>query len=113
VCGDFNDKDQDDSGTVALIRNEYLENVLRRLPDEDDRWTHFFSKEDTYSQLDYLLLSPALTNITEGMVPMVERRGQPKRANKYSGPRFAGVGNANPKASDHCPVAIDIPFRHA
>jgi len=113
VCGDFNDKDQDDSGTVALIRNDYLENVLRRLPDEDDRWTHFFSKEGSYSQLDFLLLSPALTSLTEGVLPMVERRGQPKRATKYSGPRFDGVEFNSPKASDHCPVAIDIPFLRA
>ena len=110
VCGDFNDKDQDDSGTVSLIRNPYLENVLRRLPDEEDRWTHYFSKEDSYSQLDFLLLSPALSQITEGVQPMVERRGQPKRASRYSGPRFEGVEFNRPKASDHCPVAIDIPF---
>jgi len=113
VCGDFNDKDQDDSGTVALIRNDYLENVLHRLPVEDDRWTHFFSKQRTYSQLDFLLLSPALTNITKGVLPMVERRGQPGRAKRYSGPRFEGVGFDRPKASDHCPVAIDIPFLRA
>lgn len=109
VCGDFNDKDDNEAGTLALIRNQYLENVLRRLP-EDERWTHFFSKEESYSQLDYLLLSPALKAATKGVLPMVERRGQPLRADRYSGPHFDGVGFNGPKASDHCPVAIDIQF---
>ena len=110
VCGDFNDYEDDDAGTLALIRNPLLENVVRtRLP-EAEQWTHFFAKEKSYTQLDYLLLSPALSKASKGVRPIIERRGQPKRAAKYTGARFDGVGMDRPKASDHCPVALDIKF---
>jgi hypothetical protein len=32
----------------------------------------------------------------------------PKRAVKYAGPRFVGVGKDNPKASDHCPMVVEL-----
>jgi hypothetical protein len=40
----------------------------------------------------------------------VYRKGQPTRASRYTGPRLKGVGKDNPKASDHCPVLVDIPI---
>jgi len=110
VCGDFNDYEDDDAGTLALIQNPLLENVVRtRLP-EAEQWTHFFAKEKSYTQLDYLLLSLALSEASKGVRPIIERRGQPKRAEKYQGKRFDGIGVDRPKASDHCPVALDIMF---
>lgn len=41
-------------------------------------------------------------------IPEVIRNGQPLRATRYTGPRFPGVGQDNPKASDHCPVVFEI-----
>jgi hypothetical protein len=40
----------------------------------------------------------------------IYRKGQPTRASRYVGPRCKGVGKDNPKASDHCPVLVDIPI---
>ncbi len=35
------------------------------------------------------------------------RRGMPYRAGDFE--QFPGIGEDNPKASDHCPVFVDIP----
>ncbi|MFO1432807.1 MAG: hypothetical protein U1F76_22255 [Candidatus Competibacteraceae bacterium] len=40
----------------------------------------------------------------------IMHKGLPYRAEEYSAPRFDGVGEDKPKASDHCPVFVDIPF---
>jgi hypothetical protein len=36
------------------------------------------------------------------------RKGQPLRANRYTGERFPGIGLDRPKASDHCPVVMEL-----
>jgi hypothetical protein len=41
--------------------------------------------------------------------PVVHREGFPLRAERYQGPRFDGVGDTRPKASDHCPVTLTLP----
>ncbi len=38
------------------------------------------------------------------------RDGLPHRAERYTGPRRTDVGQDDPKASDHVPLAVDIPF---
>lgn len=116
VLGDLNDYLEDDdqgkTGIEELVRWEQVENIVERRP-EDDRWTHFFKGNrrcgipQAYRQLDYILLSRALADTNRGL-PLIERRGSPKRAEKYRGPRFPGVGWDAPKASDHCPVVMDL-----
>ena len=42
------------------------------------------------------------------MLPQIIRNGLPLRDDKFKGERFPGVGDTNPKASDHCPVVIEL-----
>ena len=116
VLGDLNDYLETDAqgktGIASLVQWEQVVNVVERLP-KDEQWTQFFKGNKTcqlppaYRQLDYLLLSKSLAN-ANAKAPHVERRGMPKRADRYKGPRFPGVGQDRPKASDHCPVVMDL-----
>ena len=90
------------------MRQPWLENVVDRMPDPQDRWTHYYKRRNEYKQLDYILLSKSLADANPGVVPEIERRGIPKRPTRYDGPRFAGVDWDKPKASDHCPVVMDL-----
>jgi predicted extracellular nuclease len=110
VLGDFNDyleKDkQGESGIKELVEWDEVENVVARRPAED-RWTHFYAGGNDYRQLDYLLLSKSLAEANDGE-PEIMRKGAPLRATRYDGERFPGVGEDNPKASDHCPVVLAL-----
>ncbi len=106
VLGDLNDY-LPSAGLSPLIGQLWIENVLERLP-EQERWTHYYDGRREYKQLDYLLLSKALARGNSKAVPNIERRGLPTRATRHPGPRFEGVGRREPKASDHCPVVIEI-----
>lgn len=116
ILGDFNDymeSDlQGDPGITDLLEWNQVVNVVDRLP-EEDRWTHFFKGNSdvpaAYRQLDYLLLSRSLAD-SNTQSPYIERRGMPKRAKKYTGERFSGVGKDKPKASDHCPLVMELKF---
>jgi len=116
VLGDLNDyletDAQGNTGIAQLVQWDQVVNIVDRLPDEE-RWTQFFKGnkkcdlQAAYRQLDYLLLSKSLAD-ANGNTPYIERRGMPKRADRYSGPRFPGVGLNGPKASDHCPVVVEL-----
>ena len=110
VLGDLNDyaeADQDTtSGIGGLVDWDQLENVVERLPTEE-QWTHFYPRGKAYRQLDYMLLSKSLAAQNDGN-PEIMRKGTPLRAERYTGERFPGVGLDNPKASDHCPVVMTL-----
>jgi endonuclease/exonuclease/phosphatase family metal-dependent hydrolase len=114
VLGDLNDYPQSDAQGTTGIRGfltwDQVENVVERLP-ADDRWTHYFpglgSLLEGYRQLDYVLVSKSLAAATQA-VPTIVRKGLPTGATRYTGPRFDGVGEVWPKASDHCPVVFDL-----
>jgi endonuclease/exonuclease/phosphatase family metal-dependent hydrolase len=106
VLGDLNDY-LPSPGLEPLLGQPWVENVVARLP-QPERWTHYYDDRQEYKQLDYLLLSKVLARANPQAVPEIERRGMPKRATEYTGPRFEGVGRNEPKASDHCPVVIEI-----
>jgi endonuclease/exonuclease/phosphatase family metal-dependent hydrolase len=106
VLGDFNDYPEGNTALTSLIQHPGLENVVERLPQED-QWTHFYSGSNEYKQLDFILLSKSLALINPGP-PAIMRKGLPLRANKYTGSRFPKVVEEERKASDHAPVFIDI-----
>ncbi len=107
IMGDLNDY-LPSEGLQPLLEQPWLENVVAtRIPDGNN-WTHWFEKEKSVSQLDYLLLSKRIADGNPNAVPVIVRKGLALKATQYTGPRFPGVGNIRPAASDHCPVAITI-----
>jgi predicted extracellular nuclease len=115
VLGDLNDyletDKEDECGILELLQSDRMENVVLRLPLEE-RWTHFFKGDKTYNQLDYILISKALADKNPDVLPVIERRGQPKRVNQPGFPKrvteFFPEVTGDLKASDHCPVAITL-----
>lgn len=107
VLGDFNDYLDSNTSLTPLLNHPELVNVVNRLPVEE-QWTHFWSGGNEYKQLDYLLLSKTLADANSNVLPAIYRKGLPYRATKYSGPRLDNIGENSPKASDHCPISIDI-----
>lgn len=107
VLGDLNDY-MPSTAIRELAKQPWMVNVVERIADLGERWTHYFSKEKHYSQLDYILLSRSLADRNPGAVPRIVRGGMPRRADRYPGARFPGVGENEPKASDHCPVVVEI-----
>jgi len=132
VVGDLNDEPE--SPPVAdLVVNSGLENAIARHPNDVDRWTHWWRGRNFAGQLDYLLLSPALSAATAGQLPHIERRGisyqrilqdgtigprhtryqrtdedpQPIQAD-FQFQRFPAVTEKD-YASDHCPIFFDVP----
>lgn len=108
IVGDLNDYLNADTSLKKLADHEHLVNVNDALP-EDDRWTHYYAKEGEYKQLDYIWLGKAIWERAGKPSPEIIRNGLPHRASRYQGPRFDDVGDNTPKASDHCPVIIEIP----
>lgn len=114
LLGDLNDYmepgDESASGIRELLESNQMENVVARLP-AAERWTHFYDGDGTVHQLDYLLVSRALAARNPGVLPVIERRGMPKKVNRKGQPPRVGAFFDDDKASaasDHCPVAIDL-----
>ena len=132
ICGDFNDYcerivirgefdgDYDfepvtetDCSLDVLLGDGFAVDVSQRL-DPMQRWTLFHSQGPErrhLCQLDYILLSPKLAAANPDAVPMIERRGQPWRTIFPPGQavdRFPRTGWDRPKASDHCPIVIEV-----
>ena len=132
ICGDFNDYRQrvaiegdqhlgysfsvisePRSSLDVLLADGFAENVVERRP-ELDRWTLYHSRgpqERHLCQLDYILLSAALSRHNSKAVPDIVRQGQPWRTIFPPGQeveRYPRAGWDRPKASDHCPVAVTL-----
>lgn len=120
ICGDFNDyieidgePERDDLGALVphglgpLVDPAFAVNLMQRRPPKD-RWTTYYAPGDVYSQLDFILASPALAKANPQAVPEIIRGGQPYRARRYEGPRYPRVGWDRPKASDHSPVVVEL-----
>jgi hypothetical protein len=102
-----------------LVKDSGIENIVNRLP-ESERWTHWWASKNRVSQLDYILLSPALSS-SSSADPYIERGGiSAKRTKSYydvdgqkgaevdlSFKRFKAVTDEI-DASDHCPVFFEL-----
>ncbi|HET7738438.1 MAG TPA: endonuclease/exonuclease/phosphatase family protein [Tepidiformaceae bacterium] len=132
VVGDCNDEPS--SPTVKpFVQDLGMVDALGAIPAEADRWTHWWRSENEVSQLDYLLLSPALATRVGGSPPRIERRGigyarvlvdgtnGPRKTTFRKGDddltgvpvdfqfeRFAGI-TPQLYASDHCPLFLTVP----
>jgi endonuclease/exonuclease/phosphatase family metal-dependent hydrolase len=116
VLGDFNDG-PNSPALVPLLKELGMEDTISRL-DSKQRWTHWWEKENSVSQLDYILLSPMLSKNTD-VKPYIERRGlSNKRKTTHLGTkngekipfdfqRFPQVSETI-EASDHCPVFLKL-----
>ncbi len=132
ICGDFNDYrerivitgdkwngyafepvKERHSCVNVLLKGGFAENVVERL-DPMHRWTLFHTRgpdERHLCQLDYILLSPALARANAMAKPEIIRGGQPFRTIFPPGQeveRFPRAGWDRPKASDHCPVVVEL-----
>ncbi|HEV7317713.1 MAG TPA: endonuclease/exonuclease/phosphatase family protein [Ensifer sp.] len=132
ICGDMNDyqekvnilgdrrngyqfvpHQETESALDIFSQDGFAENPMQRRP-VLDRWTLFHSRgpaERHLCQLDYIWLSPALAKRNANQVPEVIRGGQPFRTifpPELEVERYPRTGWDRPKASDHCPVAIEL-----
>lgn len=117
IVGDLNDyyRDEDgnrlpdgETGLAPLGIGEFCHDLADNLQGDEPRWTHYWAGGDEYRQLDYLLASPSLYDRNRGSTPQIVRKGMPYRAARYDGERWARIGHARPKASDHCAVAATV-----
>ncbi len=136
VAGDLNDyreligplgavKDMRPSG-IDVLFDRFAVNPIDLLPPHE-RWTHFhraWSAEEErmreeHVQLDYVLLSPALAKRVTAVE--IVRRGLPYRVPldprdpdrsvatlAVKADRYPRVGWDRPKASDHCPLVVEV-----
>jgi endonuclease/exonuclease/phosphatase family metal-dependent hydrolase len=91
ICGDWNDTR--DSKPVKVLQRRGQTRVGAILNATDTRgetWTHHYLREDSYSRIDYILVSPALQPaVADGA------------AHIYDGPGVV-------QASDHRPVFVKL-----
>lgn len=113
IAGDLNAYIEEDGTPVAehgiapLLEGDFSVNIVENLPREQ-RWTHYFPREDSKHQLDYLLASPAIAASNDGVQPDIIRGGQPYRVPGLDITRYPRVGFDRPKATDHCAVAATL-----
>lgn len=131
VLGDFNDTPQA-KPLAPVVKNSGLVDVLASQIDPGERWTHYYKSDGSVSQLDHILLSPALAEKLNCIE--IERRGigfksQSKKDSSVLLPQVAKLKrsdddrfplpvnfqfkrfkNVSPDnvASDHCPIFLDL-----
>lgn len=92
ICGDWNDTRGSRAVRALQKRGDtVVGEILRAGDSRGDTWTHFYRREDSYSRIDYLLVSPAL---------------RPFVANKGTARVFDGIEIG--AGSDHRPVFMQL-----
>lgn len=119
--------DEGESGIEPLL-DGFAVDPMQTLPPHE-RWTHFRrywsegrqSLVESHMPLDHILLSPRLAAANPAPAMRMIRRGLPYRVPldprapdrsmarlATSADRYPRVGWDRPKASDHCPLTIDL-----
>lgn len=106
VLGDLNNSPSAPE-LKGLVRNKGLIDVIATRVPAEDQWTHYYKKDRTAEQLDYILLSKRVAERNPNAVPIIERRGLGTDIDYYDGKRFVQVTGVQ-GASDHCGVFIDL-----
>lgn len=92
ICGDWNDTRGSRAVRAMQKRGDMVVGeILRAYDSRGETWTHFYRREDSYSRIDYLLVSP-------GLLPFVARKGT---AEIFDGVEIGA-------ASDHRPVFMKL-----
>jgi len=61
ICGDFNDTRMSKPVRSLLARGKTtVGELLRAVDSRGEAWTHYYRREDTYSRIDYLVVSESL-----------------------------------------------------
>jgi len=135
VLGDFNDQ-PDSPALRPLVKNAGLHDAIGNLP-PNEQWTYWWKSKNRASQIDYMLLSPALNKQVnaQNILPRIERGGiatkgllqdgsispattrifhvdndpNPTRVD-FNFPRFSAVIDDGRFASDHCPIFLEVPY---
>lgn len=97
---------EEGSGVAPLLEDGFGINLVAALP-EADRWTHYYAGGRSKTQLDYIIVSPALADRVRG-TPEIIRAGMPHRVPNLATARYPRIGWDRPKASDHCPVVVEF-----
>jgi hypothetical protein len=90
---------------LDILFEDFAVNPVENLPPAE-RWTFYFRQcaegdlpaDEQHTQLDYLLLLPLDPNQTDRSIGYLATRGD----------RYPRVGWDRPKASDHCPLVVEI-----
>jgi len=91
ICGDWNDTRTTRPVRALLKRGDTeIGDILRAADSKGETWTHYFRREDIYSRIDYLLVSPGLKPLVVG-----------GRATIWDGP-------GSSEASDHRAVFMSL-----
>ncbi len=119
--------DEGESGIEALTDN-FAQDVMAHLPPHE-RWTHFrrwwSEAEDRMREchmpLDHILLSPTMAAANRQPKVDIMRRGLPYRVPldprvadrsietlSTTADRYPRIGWDRPKASDHCPLIVEL-----
>lgn len=106
VAGDFNDH-YDSQELQPLLGLDGLENVVKQRMPKKEHWTHYYNKGKLAEQLDYLLLSPELSEKNTNLEAYIERRGLGTDIKYYEDDRFQQV-TGKEGASDHCAIFISL-----
>lgn len=95
------------SGLDPFLRDGFAVSLVDDLPLQE-RWSHYYAYDRTKTQIDHMFASPKVASAIVGL-PRFIRGGQPIRVpNTKDIERYPRVGWDRPKASDHCPLVVEI-----